>query len=266
MLKQRIITAVILIPLALLGVFALSPFFFSLFVGGIVLLAGWEWANLAGLTQPPARLAYVAGLVLALFGSQYLPLQMILVLAVLIWLAALMLVLTYPGSAIFWRHRSLKLIVGLMVLVPAWNCLVWLKEAENSSWLIVYLFALIWGADIGAYFFGKRFGKHKLAAKVSPGKSWEGVYGAIAVTTLVAIGAGVVQQKSFAQLMVMVLFAWLIVTVSVLGDLLESMFKRERGVKDSSNLLPGHGGVMDRIDSLTAAIPVFCISLLVTGL
>ncbi len=253
-------------PLALLGVFALSPFYFSLFVGGVVLLAGWEWANLAGLTEMPARLAYVLGLALALFGSQFLPLMSVLSLAIVVWLAALGLVLTYPTSTTVWQHRSLKLIVGLMVLVPAWSCLVWLKKADNSSWLIVYLFALIWGADIGAYFFGKRFGKHKLAAKVSPGKSWEGVYGALAVTTLVAIGFGLGQHKSFPQVAVMVLFAWLIVAVSVLGDLLESMFKRERGVKDSSNLLPGHGGVMDRIDSLTAAIPVFCISLLVTGL
>lgn len=265
MLRQRIITAVILVPLALLGVFALSPFYFSLFVGGVVLLAGWEWGNLAGLSQP-GRLAYVVVLALGLYGSQYLPQTYILSTAVVIWGAALALVLTYPESTALWRHSVLKLAMGIVVLAPAWSCLVWLKHAENSSMLIVYLFALIWGADIGAYFFGKRFGRRKLAAKVSPGKSWEGVFGGLLVTAIITIGFGLALDKSMLQVIMMVLFAWLIVMVSVLGDLLESMFKRERGVKDSSNLLPGHGGVMDRIDSLTAATPFFCISLFVTGL
>lgn len=120
---------------------------------------------------------------------------------------------------------------------------------------------LVWGADIRAYFSGRAFGKRKLAPAVSPGKSWEGVYGGLALTLLITLVVGVVREWDARQILLALVGAAVVVLISVVGDLTESMFKRQAGIKDSSNLLPGHGGVLDRIDSLTAAIPVFAVLL-----
>jgi phosphatidate cytidylyltransferase len=131
--------------------------------------------------------------------------------------------------------------------------------------LILAVMVLVWGADIGAYFSGRRFGKRKLAPQVSPGKSWEGVFGGLLTTLLICVGVGIYREWSFFSVLLSVLGTVAVVLISVVGDLTESMFKRQSGVKDSSNLLPGHGGVLDRIDSLTAAIPVFAALLWLAG-
>lgn len=136
-----------------------------------------------------------------------------------------------------------------------------IKQWPLGNWLILSVMVLVWSADIGAYFSGKAFGKRKLAPKVSPGKSWEGVYGGLAVSLGITAAVGVSRDWTVAQFIAGLLGAAVIVFISVIGDLTESMFKRQSGVKDSSNLLPGHGGVLDRIDSLTAAIPVFAVLL-----
>ncbi|MBP5101982.1 phosphatidate cytidylyltransferase, partial [Pseudomonas protegens] len=124
----------------------------------------------------------------------------------------------------------------------------------------------VWGADIGAYFSGKAFGKRKLAPQVSPGKSWEGVYGGLALSLVITAVVGLVRDWTLGQMILALLGAAIVVFISVVGDLTESMFKRQSGIKDSSNLLPGHGGVLDRIDSLTAAIPVFAVLLWMAAL
>jgi phosphatidate cytidylyltransferase len=124
---------------------------------------------------------------------------------------------------------------------------------------------LVWGADIGAYFSGRAFGKRKLAPAVSPGKSWEGVYGGLALTLVITLVVGVVRDWSVKEIFLALLATAIVVFISVVGDLTESMFKRQAGIKDSSNLLPGHGGVLDRIDSLTAAIPIFAVLLWMTA-
>jgi phosphatidate cytidylyltransferase len=124
---------------------------------------------------------------------------------------------------------------------------------------------LVWGADIGAYFSGRAFGKRKLAPQVSPGKSWEGVYGGLLLSLVITAIVGFVRDWSFVQMLIGLIGAAVIVFISVVGDLTESMFKRQAGIKDSSNLLPGHGGVLDRIDSLTAAIPIFAVLLWMTA-
>jgi phosphatidate cytidylyltransferase len=131
--------------------------------------------------------------------------------------------------------------------------------------LILAVMVLVWGADIGAYFSGRRFGKRKLAPQVSPGKSWEGVFGGLLTTLLICVGVGIYREWSFFSMLLGMFGTVAVVMISVVGDLTESMFKRQSGVKDSSNLLPGHGGVLDRIDSLTAAIPVFAALLLLSG-
>lgn len=263
MLKQRIITALILLPIALCGFFLLEGFGFALFIGLVVTLGAWEWARLAGFVEQPIRIAYAVVVALMLFVMYIVPglAPWVLGASVLWWGVATWLVLTYPRSSQHWASAACKLTIGLLILLPAWQGLVQIKQQPLGNWLIMAVMVLVWGADIGAYFSGRAFGKRKLAPQVSPGKSWEGVYGGLAASLVITAIVGIVRDWSFAQLLIGLICAAVIVFISVVGDLTESMFKRQSGIKDSSNLLPGHGGVLDRIDSLTAAIPVFAVLL-----
>ena len=263
MLKQRIITALILLPIALCGFFLLEGTGFALFIGLVVTLGAWEWARLAGFTAQPIRIAYAAVVACILFIMHILPglAPWVLGASVLWWGVATYLVLTYPRSSEHWASAACKLVIGLLILLPAWQGLVQIKQEPLGNWLIMAVMVLVWGADIGAYFSGRAFGKRKLAPKVSPGKSWEGVYGGLLLSLVLAAIVGVARDWTFVQILMGLIGAAVIVFISVVGDLTESMFKRQSGIKDSSNLLPGHGGVLDRIDSLTAAIPVFAVLL-----
>lgn len=267
MLKQRIITALVLLPIALCGFFLLDGAAFALFIGAVVTLGAWEWARLAGVFAQPARVAYAA-LVAVLLGAIYqLPAlaPWLLGAAVIWWALATLLVVSYPDSSRYWGGLPGRLLIGLLILLPAWQGLVLLKQWPQANALIIAVMVLVWGADIGAYFAGKTFGKRKLAPKVSPGKSWEGLYGGLAASLLITLLVGLQQGWSASCLLLALGGAALVVLISVVGDLTESMFKRQSGIKDSSNLLPGHGGVLDRIDSLTAAIPLFAALLWLAG-
>lgn len=267
MLKQRIITAAILLPVALIGFFLLEGLAFALFIGVVVSLGAWEWARMAGCVGQPARVGY-ALLVAALLAVLYvLPVlaPWLLTASVFWWLAATALVLSYPDSQRHWRGRIGSLAIGLLILLPAWQALLVLKQWPQGNWLIVAVMVLVWVADIGAYFSGRRFGRRKLAPQVSPGKSWEGLVGGLLASLLVTLGVGLYHGWPARELVLALLGATLVVLISVVGDLTESMFKRSAGIKDSSQLLPGHGGVMDRIDSLTAAVPVFAVLLWLAG-
>jgi phosphatidate cytidylyltransferase len=263
MLKQRIITALILLPIALCGFFLLEGSNFALFIGLVVTLGAWEWARLAGFDAQPMRVAYAAIVALILLVMHILPdlAPWVLGASVIWWGVATYLVLTYPRSSEHWASAACKLVIGLLILLPAWQGLVEIKKYPLGNWLIMAVMVLVWGADIGAYFSGRAFGKRKLAPQVSPGKSWEGVYGGLVLSLVITAIVGLVRDWSFAQVLMGLIGAAVIVFISVVGDLTESMFKRQSGIKDSSNLLPGHGGVLDRIDSLTAAIPVFAVLL-----
>jgi phosphatidate cytidylyltransferase len=256
------------------GIFYLPVPEFMVFIGAIVTLGAWEWANLSGVTDKLGRVAY-AGLIAGLLvGLHLFDLEQeadILYVALAWWVLAFVLVITHPKLISIWGNSIMRLIMGVVILVPMWIGFVQIKSYPFSDYLILFVMFMVWGADVGAYFAGRTFGKRKLAPNVSPGKTWEGVYGGMATTLLIAVGAGFyLQHKTYLDLSVeqwVTLFAiTLIVTaVSVVGDLVESMVKRHRGIKDSSNLLPGHGGVMDRIDSMTAALPVFALCLSVVG-
>ncbi|WP_268799914.1 phosphatidate cytidylyltransferase [Pseudomonas huanghezhanensis] len=263
MLKQRIITALILLPIALCGFFLLSGGSFALFIGVVVTLGAWEWARLAGFEAQSSRVLYSVVVAVLLFILYLVPglAPWILVAALLWWLVATWLVLTYPDSSEHWSSAVCKLVIGLLILLPAWQGLILIKQWPLGNWLILSVMVLVWGADIGAYFSGKAFGKRKLAPKVSPGKSWEGLYGGLVASLLITAAVGVFRDWSFSQFFFSMIAAAIVVLISVVGDLTESMFKRKSGIKDSSNLLPGHGGVLDRIDSLTAAIPIFALLL-----
>ncbi|AML57270.1 Phosphatidate cytidylyltransferase [Serratia rubidaea] len=245
------------------------------------MLAAWEWGQLAGFASRSQRiwLAILCGFLLALMmlsvpayhqSVHLLQVGGPLWMSLGWWLAALLLVLFYPGSAGLWRNsRPLRLVFGILTIVPFFWGMLALRQfgyEQNhftGAWWLLYVMLLVWGADSGAYVFGKLFGKHKLAPKVSPGKTWEGLIGGLVTSALISwlFGRYAPLNVVPATLLVCSVTAAL---ASVLGDLTESMFKREAGIKDSGHLIPGHGGILDRIDSLTAAVPVFaCLMLLV---
>lgn len=250
------------------GVFLLPAPQFGVFIGAIATIAAWEWANMAGISQPAGRFIYAAIVALALLATASLishePAYRALFLAVAggWWLLALLFVLRYPNLTGLWSARSIRAVIGFCVLIPMWVGFMVLKQSAHDSLLILYLMFLIWGADTGAYFAGKRWGKSKLAPQVSPGKSWAGFWGGLVTALLVALVFAYyihnyIKPLDSTSFLSLILISTLTMFSSVLGDLLESMFKRFRGIKDSSSLLPGHGGVLDRIDSMSAAVPVF---------
>lgn len=266
MLKTRIITALVLAPVAVGGIFFLPPTGFALFTAAIIALGAWEWANLSGVEQQPARVGYAAVIAVILYSLASAPTLFFLWLAVLWWIVCFLLVRSYPEHSEHWGSVPVRAVMGALVLVPAWVGLNHLRTGgfqfggtENNLLAILYVFCVVWVADIGAYFAGRAFGKAKLAPRVSPGKSWAGVYGGLVAVGLLALLASALVSASVSETVFLVVASLITGLVSVLGDLLESMLKRFRGIKDSSRLLPGHGGILDRIDSLTAAIPVFAL-------
>jgi len=272
-LKQRIITALILAPLVLGGVFLLPPPYFGWFFALILALAAWEWANLSSFTTQVVRVTYailIAALLIEVMPG--LDITWVLSISVFWWIMATLLVLSYPESSKYWRHPWVSALLGLVVLLPMWKALVFIREARfvpledfNILFLILYVLFLVWAADVGAYFSGKTWGKAKLAPNVSPGKSWAGAWGGVTASLILGFIAVYLMDLSLWMSLQFLVITMLTAMVSIIGDLTESMFKRTRGVKDSSALLPGHGGVLDRIDSLLAAIPVFVFLLLSIG-
>lgn len=266
MLKTRIITALILAPIAIGGIFFLPPMGFALFMAAIITLGAWEWANMSGFEQQPLRIGYAAVIAVILYGLFDVSAVPVLWLALLWWVVCFLLVRSYPAGSGRWGSRPVRALMGVLVLVPAWVGLNHLRAAgfqfgntDNNLLVILYVFCVVWVADIGAYFAGRAFGKAKLAPRVSPGKSWAGVYGGLVAVAVLALVASTLASASLADTIMLVAATLVTGLVSVLGDLLESMLKRFRGIKDSSALLPGHGGILDRIDSLTAAAPVFAL-------
>lgn len=267
MLKQRIITALILIPLVLGCIFFSSPEDFSHALMGVMLLAAWEWGNIIGLETTPSRLLYVflCFCIIQLFSLVNLP--WVYGLVVLAWCVFISWVLVYPNSTDRWaRGTAFQAAMGFIVIVPTWGALCLIQAMDNGPWWVLFLMGIVWGADTGAYFAGRRFGKTKLAPNVSPGKSIEGVLGGMGTTAILAVMVWLTVAPSGVSLMKLLLFTLVVTVVSVLGDLFESMMKRYRGIKDSGKLLPGHGGILDRIDSLTAAGPFFLFGLYLLGL
>lgn len=266
MLKQRIMTALILLPLILGAIFYLDSPWFALAIAIPVALGAWEWANIMGIEDSRARLPYVAGILIALLLVYWFDLNLVLLFGCLWWALAVWLVKSYPNGTEHWHHQTRLGIIGALVLVPGWWSLVLIQDQENGPLWLLYVMLLVWGADTGAYFVGRRFGKTKLAPTVSPGKSREGLWGGLAVTSVIALIVAfttpAADQVGIIPFLVISLVA---VAGSVYGDLAESMFKRHRGIKDSSQLLPGHGGILDRIDSITAAVPLFASGMVLLG-
>ncbi len=258
MLKERVLTALVLLPLVFWTVFGGVALAFPLFAATIVLIAAWEWTAMMRWPSPLARAGFVAVTAALLWhqnGQTLATLGPMLAAASVFWLLALLWVSRYPEGAERWDRPWMMAPVGLLLLVPTWAGLVLLHA--QSPWWLIYLLLLVWGADTGAYFAGRSFGKTKLAPAVSPAKTREGLYGGLATTMAVMVAVACYLGMPMAKALPFAVVSLITVLASVLGDLLESMVKRRAGIKDSGNIFPGHGGALDRIDSITAAAPVF---------
>lgn len=269
MLKQRLITAAILIPIFVVLLLKLSPHAFAVLTLAFVMLGAWEWTSLMGLKKIIMRLVFLVIVFCAIPVTLSIQTPDLLLGTFIWWILALCLVVLYPIASSLWNKIILiRAFMGLMVLIPTWRALNYIRDnpffgaPDHGTYLLLFLFVLIWGADSGAYFAGKKWGKNKLAPRVSPGKTWQGLAGALA-TTIVIAGLGkachLFPHVSWIDVIVLSLITTLF---SVLGDLFESMLKRNVGLKDSGILIPGHGGLLDRIDSLTAAAPIFALGCL----
>lgn len=259
MLKQRVLTAIVLLPL----VAGLILFASQWAVLGILALglgaAALEWAQLARFRSRPSRAAYVLAVVALApaiwwVGSREGALGAIYGLSLAWWLIVFVLLFRRPELG-----RAGAGLAGLLTLVPAWVAAadLYSDTGRGGQWLL-FVFVLVWAADVGAYFAGKAFGRHKLAPAVSPGKTWEGVGGGLLAVAAILALAAVWFQRPLVPMLVLGLA---VAVVSIVGDLLESLLKRQAGLKDSGALLPGHGGALDRVDSLLAALPVFVAGL-----
>lgn len=258
MLITRILTSLILIPLFLAALFLLSNRNWSLLTLAIVTLAAFEWGDICRFSAITKRI-FVAVLLLAgAIVSLKLPLNYLsLGIHDIILTTTIASVFLWSVVIPYWLYRRpnllkpvLMFVVGFILLFSTWLAFVTLRE--TGPWYLLIAVVTVWLADSGAYFAGKKLGKHKLAPTISPNKTWEGVAGALILVSLV----GAALCYYFGQSYLVIVFLWWLVIFSVIGDLFESLLKRQANLKDSGKLLPGHGGILDRIDGLLAAMPI----------
>ena len=259
MLLKRILTASIVAPIAVFGILVLTQTSFAVAVALILIISSWEYCNLIQIKHLAGKALYALLILLVTyFLSNAFSNLTILYAAAIWWLIALVWVVIFPkGSRLLRKNLLVKLVNGLFIFVPMAIALMALHLLDPM--LVLFLLILIWAADIGAYFAGKLFGKTKLCPSVSPGKTLEGVFGGAALAQVVAILYVYVSTQAplLSDFLIFSFIALVISLVSVLGDLFESVLKRIAEVKDSGNILPGHGGILDRIDSLTSSAPIF---------
>lgn len=271
MTKTRLLAALIMAPVAIAAILLLStPWIVAL--AAVIFLAGlWEWFELAEIEDTLARtvllVAHLALMVAIVWASRsasgysYVLFQLASVIGVVWWLLALLWLRNYEFAS---NHqtwaRFFKLAAGALSVIPAWCALAWIHATEPNGhvWLFTAL-AIVWAADSAAYFAGRHFGKRKLSPRVSPNKTVEGLAGGVLAGVLVGIGGSLLAGATGAQVPLVALVAFAATLASVVGDLYESLLKRHAGVKDSGDLIPGHGGILDRIDGVVAALPVFAL-------
>lgn len=272
MLKQRVLTALLLIPLVLAAIFALPALWLVALLAIILLAGSWEYRRLAGFDHHWAGYLMVliqAIIFVTLFSytdhwrNHY---TMYLTLCCAVWLLLFIrLPLFRPGSHPGTAYRLVSFITAIVSVTSGWFALGWLRIQPDGPWLILLLLLIVWAADTGAYFAGSAFGKRKLAPQISPGKTQEGLLGGLITASLTALLAANLMPLAGMKPVSLILLTMVTALVSVGGDLIISLHKRTSGYKDSGNLLPGHGGVLDRLDSLLAAAPFFALGLAVAG-
>jgi len=258
----------------------LPSFYFSVLIALIILIAAYEWAGLISPQHKTTKLPYILSVGSMLLGCFFLlgvspdaqsidifRASLVLILGLLFWLISLFLLAGYPDNSRLWNDESKIVLMGVLVLVPTFVGVVVLKYLLPSGFLVLALVILVAAADVGAYFVGVNFGSRKLAASLSPKKSWEGVWGGLTLSLIVAAGFiwamhNYLIALSAIQVLSLLALSMGVTFFSVVGDLVESMLKRNCGLKDSGAILPGHGGVLDRVDGLVAATPVFVLAMM----
>lgn len=278
MLLPRIITASILATLIALAVFLLPIEYFSLLIAILALIAGWEWTNLISIQSPIKRILFLVFMIVPMVGIQFWTqllelsatimdwteirtysgaLEWLVVAPVLFWILIMILIRNSPSGILKLELKSrYKVLIGWFVLLACWMFLSRLRSFYGPE-MTMYFLVLIWAADIAAYFVGKKFGTVKLSPEISPGKTVQGMYGALASGGICGIILCLIYLFPIMISADFVLLSALTVLISIYGDLFFSVVKRQRGVKDSGSILPGHGGILDRIDSIVAAVPFF---------
>ncbi|MDP2695122.1 MAG: phosphatidate cytidylyltransferase [Gallionella sp.] len=275
MLKLRVLTAIILLALLLAVLFALPPALWAALIVAMVMQGTVEWSRLSGLSGGKANIYWGLTLLLMLAllwadaGTTETQ-QVYIHLAVYAVSALLWLIIVPTWLMAGWKVTNpyLMALTGWAVLVPTGLAMLDLRAANPEPWILLFVMGLVWMADIAAYFAGRRFGKNKLAPSISPGKTWEGVAGALlGVSVYVALVWSYSPYFSHREVLpVLLLASWWWVGLAVIGDLFESAIKRQAGVKDSGALLPGHGGLLDRIDALTSTLPLAAMAMLLQKL
>ena len=256
MLKNRILTALAIAFFALLAIFALPLWAFSLFFLVTASFGVFEWAGFAGIESFRAKV-YYTGLFVLFAAALYLLKDYFsdfICLVSVLWMFAIGSILIYPRGEFLYKNQWFVGTLGLVIMLGAWVSLCMLRAHEQGALWLVWLFVLTTATDVGAYFVGKAFGKNQLASQLSPGKTWEGALGGGAIATMICAST-LVYGQSYSFLGALLLTVAL-VCMSVFGDLFESLLKRTSGVKDSGTILPGHGGLLDRIDSVIAVLPI----------
>lgn len=296
MLVQRILTASILAAVVVLAVMQLPAIYFSLFIAFVTFGGAWEWLSLTGVEKPGKKILFFAALIFPMLGVTYWTvflellgeamewpevkdysdaLEWLVIAPVLFWVLAMIVIRQSAAQLLTIEFKPrVKAFLGWLVLLSAWMFLSKLR-AYYGPGMVLYFLVLICAADISAYFVGKKWGKDKLAPEISPGKTVQGMYGALAAAVICAIGLRLYYglealQSDDAALAILMtvdllILSVLTVLVSIYGDLFFSLIKRQKGVKDSGRLLPGHGGILDRVDSIIAAAPFFYAGIVLIG-
>lgn len=255
-MKQRIITGVVLGSLVLLAIFCLNNTMFNSLVAALLLLAAWEWSAMVNAKRLLSRFLYLIITALLIIISSYFTFSVLLFSAVF-WLFGCMLIYGYSRQHFNNILPQLRYIMGFLVIVPFAVAISLLHNSQPPLLLMVLITVTF--ADSGAYFIGKKYGKHQLAPQISPKKTTEGLLGGILVGGSAGIISSLWVDATITQHIVLIVLTFIIIIIALLGDLLESMIKRICGIKDSGDILPGHGGLLDRLDSVLASVPCFAL-------
>jgi len=277
MTRTRFLAALVMAPVAIVAILLLPTDWMMMLAAVVFLLGLWEWFGLAEIDDPLSRtvllLAHLALMVALVWASRsssgysFVLFQLMTVVGVVWWLLAVAWLGRYRFASDHDTHaRIFKLGAAALSMIPAWCALAWIHASEPNGhrWLLTAL-AVVWAADTGAYFAGRRFGKHKLAPRISPNKTVEGLAGGMLAAVLAGIGFSLIAGAAPEQLPAVALVALAAGLFSVVGDLFESLLKRHVGVKDSGHLIPGHGGILDRLDGVLAALPAFALGKALLG-
>lgn len=268
MLIPRLITAAVLIAFALFIIFYLPLFYFYIISAVIVAWLAWEWAGIIAIKSVRLKILLLIFYVVLYLASSMVPIGLLFFSASAWWLVVLALIIIYPKAKFLWfDNKLIAMLMGPITIIPAGVALNLLHSSfQSGPVILLYALALVWIADSAAYFSGRAFGKHKLAESISPKKTLEGLAGGMLFSLVYAAICGYYFQFSVKGELVFVLLSLVAALFSVVGDLFISMLKRCAGLKDSGKLLPGHGGIFDRLDGICAAMPVFTLGLIMMSI